>query len=112
MREYMGNNDPKYSRTAKKHEQHHSSKNHNGPRKRPVRRPKKKMSLFSKILLGLALTALVCICSGATLFFMWAKDSPTLSEQRLASAGSTMIYDSDGNKIMSLGTENRSYVNG
>ena len=61
MREYMGNNDPKYSRTAKKHEQHHSSKNHNGPRKRPVRRPKKKMSLFSKILLGLALTALVCI---------------------------------------------------
>ena len=51
MREYMGNNDPKYSRTAKKHEQHHSSKNHNGPRKRPVRRPKKKMSLFSKILL-------------------------------------------------------------
>lgn len=112
MREYMGNNDPKYSRTAKKHEQHHSSKNHNGPRKRPVRRPKKKMSLFSKILLGLALTSLVCICSGATLFFMWAKDSPTLSEQRLASAGSTMIYDSDGNKIMSLGTENRSYVNG
>ena len=64
MREYMGNNDPKYSRTAKKHEQHHSSKNHNGPRKRPVRRPKKKLSLFSKILLSASVPGQRCSSCG------------------------------------------------
>ena len=109
----MGTDNPKYSRTKRRQGNNatRSSAKHKTAKRRPKRKPQKHMSLFSKIVLGLVLALLAIICSGSTLFFMWAKDAPTLNESRLSSSGSTVIYDTDGNKIMSLGTESRVYVN-
>ncbi len=96
---------PKYSRT-------------NGPKKngRLKRSGKKKASragkkpMWLKILISFAVALVAALVVGVTVFFVYASSAPKLSEQQLESAGSTVIYDSNGKKIMSLGTENRTYV--
>ena len=101
----MDNNNPKYSRT-------------NGPKKngrlkrnkQSQSSSKSKRSLWSKILLSLIAALVLAITVGALTFFAYARSAPKLSEQQLESAGSTVIYDSNGKKLMSLGTENRTYV--
>lgn len=65
---------------------------------------------FKRLFLSLIILLEIGIALGATLFFMYAKNAPVLSEQNLRSSGSTVFYDADNKKIMSLGTENRRYV--
>lgn len=100
----MDNHDnSQLSRVAKRreeHQNHGSNKFWNEDRK----------ELLNKILLGIVTAIVALIVIGATTFFIYAKSAPTLSENKLASAGNTVIYDADGDKIATLGTENRSYV--
>lgn len=99
----MDNNNPKYSRT--------NGPKKNGRLKRSKKgSPKRKRSLWSKIFLSLIAAFVLAITVGALTFFVYARSAPKLSEQQLESAGSTVIYDSNGKKLMSLGTENRTYV--
>lgn len=71
---------------------------------------KDRKELLNKILLGFVTAIVALFVIGATTFFIYAKSAPTLSENKLASAGNTVIYDADGDKIATLGTENRSYI--
>lgn len=47
---------------------------------------------------------------GLALFGWYAKDAPTLTQARLKSDGSSIIYDRNNNEITTLGIENRKYV--
>ena len=84
---------PKYSRT-------------NGPKKngRLKRSGKKKASragkkpMWLKILISFAVALVVALVVGVTVFFVYASSAPKLSEQQLESAGSTVIYDSNGKR--------------
>ena len=97
-------NNPKNSRTQ-------GSKNSRSRNKRSGNsRSKKKKPLWLKILLSLIACFFIALIAGATVFFAYARTAPKLSEQKLQSTGSTVIYDSNGKKVMSLGTENRTYV--
>lgn len=77
-------------------------------KKKPVGKFKK---FFKRFLLTMLVLAEVTIAIGATIFFMYAKNAPSLSESQLTSAGSTTIYDADGKIITRIGTQNRIYIN-
>lgn len=95
------NENSRLSRVAKRREE----ESQNNPRK-----PNKNSGLVKKIILG-ALTALLALfVIGATVFFVYAKNAPELSENKLTSAGNSVIYDANGDKITSLGNENRTYI--
>lgn len=95
------NENSRLSRVAKRREE----ESRNNPRK-----PNKNSGLVKKIILG-ALTALLALfVIGATVFFVYAKNAPELSENKLTSAGNSVIYDANGDKITSLGNENRTYI--
>lgn len=83
-------------------------------KRRPLPKKRKPSSpigtFFKRLFLSLIILLEIGIALGATLFFMYAKNAPVLSEQNLRSSGSTVFYDADNKKIMSLGTENRRYV--
>lgn len=97
----MANRDPKYSRMARREEQEEQAK-------RNRHRPK---SLVKKTFLGLMALICLAVILGATTFFVYAAKAPALSQERLQSAGSTIIYDSNNKRITTLGVENRDYVN-
>ena len=95
------NENSRLSRVAKRREE----ESRNNPRK-----PNKNSGLVKKIILG-ALTALLALfVIGSTVFFIYAKNAPELSENKLTSAGNSVIYDANGDKITSLGNENRTYI--
>lgn len=93
----MSNQNSKYSRV-----QHNSAENpsHN--------------HRFARILKRIFLTILVVlvigIAAGSALFFYYVKSAPVLSTSKLSSPGSTVIYDSNNKKIMSLGADNRTVI--
>ena len=95
------NENSRLSRVAKRREE----ESRNNPRK-----PNKNSGLVKKIILG-ALTALLALfVIGATVFFVYAKNAPELSENKLTSGVNSVIYDANGDKITSLGNENRTYI--
>ncbi|KRN34372.1 transglycosylase domain-containing protein [Liquorilactobacillus mali] len=77
-------------------------------KKKPVGKFKK---FFKRFLLTMLVLVEIVIAIGATIFFVYAKNAPSLSESQLTSAGSTTIYDSNGKIITRIGTQNRIYVN-
>lgn len=97
----MADNDPKYSRVARRHEEEKG--------RRGAKKPTNK-SLAKKIILGVLAFILLMVVGGATLFFVYASQAPRLTATRLESSGSTIIYDASNHKITSLGTENRDYA--
>lgn len=95
------NQNPNNSRVMRKKQQASNNK-----------KPTNKFKTFIKrFLLTMLVLAEIVIAVGATTFFIYAKNAPSLSESRLTSAGSTTIYDSEGKVITRIGTQNRIYVN-
>lgn len=62
------------------------------------------------ILLGIAGLAILGVVLGALLFTFYASTAPKLSEVKLKSTTSSLIYDSDNNLIADLGAEKRENV--
>lgn len=89
----MTEQDPKYSRVAKR-EAEKSTKKH-------------PFKIVKRVLIVLLTLLVIGIALGATLFFYYAKTAPKLSESKLSSPGSTIIYDANNKKITSLGADNR-----
>ena len=92
----MSEQDPKYSRMARR-EAEKKTKKH------PWR-------IIKRILLTFLTVLILGVALGITLFFYYAQTAPKLSESKLSSPGSTIIYDANNNKITSLGADNRIYV--
>ncbi len=87
------------SRMAKKRQ----GKQKKGPKKQ-VKHPIRRIFKWVGILL------LVGFLSGVALFAYYAKDAPAITQEKLKSDNSSQIYDKKGDKITSLGLENRTYV--
>ncbi|WP_461214276.1 PBP1A family penicillin-binding protein [Lacticaseibacillus sp. GG6-2] len=66
--------------------------------------------LWVRILKWIAIVFVVALLAGLALFAWYAKDAPKVTENRLKSAGSTIIYDDKGKEITTLGVENRTYI--
>ena len=96
----MNKKDPEYSRIARRKAELVKAKKSKGGFGR----------FFGRLILSLIILLEIAIALGATLFFMYAKNAPTLSEAKLQSSSSTTIYDSSNHKIISLGTESRRYI--
>jgi penicillin-binding protein 1A len=62
------------------------------------------------VLKWLAIIFVAALLAGIALFSWYAKDAPKVSESVLKSGGSSIIYDSKGTELTSLGVENRVYV--
>lgn len=62
------------------------------------------------ILLGVASLAILVVVIGGLLFTFYASTAPKLSEAKLKSTTSSLIYDSDNNLIADLGAEKRENV--
>ena len=61
-------------------------------------------------LLGIASLAIIGVILGGLLFTFYASTAPKLSEAKLKSTTSSLIYDSDNNLIADLGAEKRENV--
>lgn len=96
----MSKRDPEYSRVARQKAILKKAKKRNNP----VRK------FFRRLFFSFFIIIEFAIVLGATLFFIYAKSAPTLTEAKLQSSGSTTIYDANDHKIMSLGSENRRYI--
>ncbi|KRN88901.1 transglycosylase domain-containing protein [Ligilactobacillus ceti] len=70
----------------------------------------KKMAMWKKVLIGLVSFFVICLIAGFTTFYVYASKAPKLDGDKLASSGSTIIYDAHDKKITTLGTENRIYL--
>lgn len=84
---------------------------HTGGGKPPRQPGKRKRNPFLRFLKWFLTLIVVGIIAGLGLFAWYAKDAPQLSQAKLRSDGSSIIYDGSGNEITSLGLETRSYVN-
>ncbi|WP_336402211.1 PBP1A family penicillin-binding protein [Lacticaseibacillus pabuli] len=84
---------------------------HTGGGKPPRQPSKRKRNPFLRFLKWFLTLIVVGIIAGLGLFAWYAKDAPQLSQAKLRSDGSSIIYDGSGNEITSLGLETRSYVN-
>ncbi len=65
---------------------------------------------FRKFFKWFFITVGVVLVMGIGLFAWYAKDAPALTQGKLQSDGSSIIYDASGNEITSLGLESRTYV--
>lgn len=100
----MSNQDPKYSRVAQ-------NKKSAQKKRRPIKPEEGKFKkYFKRFIIALILFLEIAIAAGATAFFIYAKNAPALTDSKLSSAGSTIIYDANDKKITSLGTQNRQRV--
>ena len=90
----MKEQDPKYSRVARRQSEQRASK-------------KSPSQIIKRIFLIIFVTLIIGIALGATLFFYYVQSAPKLSESKLSSPGSTVIYDANNKKITSLGSDNR-----
>ncbi|MEE5988758.1 penicillin-binding protein [Ligilactobacillus equi] len=98
----MSEQEPKYSRTSRRQAQENV--------RRSRRKPSKGGELWKKIIaIVFALFVLGFVILG-TVFFVYAKSAPTLNVDKLNSSSETTIYDSQGNKIISLGAEKRQTI--
>lgn len=86
-------------------EQHYSR-----TRRRAQRPAKKKKSWLKRSFLTLITLAVLGVIGGIGAFAYYAKSAPSLTTSKLQSTGSTIIYDASGNKVTSLGTQNRIYA--
>ena len=77
------------------------------PPRNPANRKRNPILRFIKWCLILVVIGIV---AGLGLFTWYAKDAPQLSQAKLRSDGSSIIYDGSGNEITSLGLETRTYV--
>lgn len=94
----MNNQNSNYSRM-----QHHS--NGNTSQNHKIGR------IIKRILLTILVLLVIGIAAGSALFFYYVKSAPALVTNKLSSTGSTVIYDSNNKKIMSLGSNNRTVIN-
>lgn len=78
--------------------------------KKNGQKPKKKRSLFLKILLGIVILGVVALLSGVGLFFYYVKDAPALDDAKLNDTVSSKIFDDQGNVFMDLGAEKREVI--
>ncbi|MFC6169123.1 PBP1A family penicillin-binding protein [Loigolactobacillus jiayinensis] len=80
-------------------------------RKSAARKPKKRHPIRRILLWLVALFALLVVAGGG-LFAYYAMNAPKVTQAQLSSQSSSVIYDSTGKKIRTLGVENRTYASG
>lgn len=73
-------------------------------------KPKKKKSIFVKILIGLVALGFIGLLSGVGLFWFYAKDAPELDESRLSDTVSSKLYDINNEVFEDLGSEKREII--
>ena len=76
-----------------------------------AKKPKKRHPI-RRIFLWLLALFVVVLVAGGGLFTYYAMSAPKVTQAQLSSQSSSVIYDSSGNKIRTLGLENRSYAAG
>lgn len=76
-----------------------------------AKKPKKRHPI-RRIFLWLLALFIVALIAGGGLFTYYAMSAPKVTQAQLSSQSSSVIYDSAGNKIRTLGLENRSYASG
>lgn len=76
----------------------------------PKQSPTKRGFTWRRLIKWLVGVVAVLFLLGVGLFAWYAKDAPTLSESKLKSDGSSILYDAQGKEITTLGLENRTYV--
>lgn len=103
----MSNQDSKLSRVARRKQDDQGGKRSQHSKNGMKKKPKSIKRIIGRILLALLGLFIIGVSAGAILFFSYAKSAPTLSKSALTSTSSTTIYDSSGNKILTLGTEKR-----
>ncbi|MCP0887823.1 penicillin-binding protein [Ligilactobacillus sp. WILCCON 0076] len=84
------------------------TKNQQKKRRKRIKKPVTFATHVKRFFLTLLFLLIMGIASGITLFCFYAKEAPSLDINYLESSGTTTIYDSSGNKILSLGTQQRS----
>lgn len=77
---------------------------------RSSQRPKKKKSLFRRIIKIAIWAFVILFILGAGLFTYYAATAPKITGEALSSDNSTKIYDSKNQVISRLGSQNRDYV--
>lgn len=90
----MSKQDSNYSRVARREAEQSGKK-------------KGSFYIIKRVLLVILILLVIGIALGTTLFFYYAQSAPKLTESKLSSPGSTVIYDSNNKKITSLGADNR-----
>ncbi|MFD0897233.1 PBP1A family penicillin-binding protein [Loigolactobacillus binensis] len=81
-------------------------------RHKSVAKKPKKRHPIRRIFLWLLALFVVFLIAGAGLFTYYAMSAPKITQAQLSSQSSSVIYDSAGTKIRTLGVENRSYASG
>jgi penicillin-binding protein 1A len=71
---------------------------------------KKKRGIAKKIILVLLAVGIIGMITGATTFYVLAKDAPPLDEALLKDPLSSKVLDRNGNTIYEFGVEKRTYV--
>ncbi|ANK62916.1 penicillin-binding protein [Loigolactobacillus backii] len=79
---------------------------------RNSRQKPKRPHYFRRIFLWLIAIVVAIILLGGGLFTYYAMSAPKVTTAKLSSKSSSVIYDSSGNQIKTLGLENRTYVSG
>ncbi|MFD1318586.1 PBP1A family penicillin-binding protein [Loigolactobacillus zhaoyuanensis] len=79
--------------------------------KTTAKKPKRKHPI-RRVFLWLLGIFILALLAGGGLFTYYAMSAPKVTQAQLASKSSSVIYDSTGAKIRTLGLENRSYASG
>ncbi|MCA1030475.1 PBP1A family penicillin-binding protein [Bacillus timonensis] len=79
-------------------------------KKSKKRLKKSKGPLLKKIFIFILLIGIIGIITGATTFFVLAKDAPPLDEAALRDPLSSKVYDKNGELIYEFGSEKRTFV--
>lgn len=88
-----------------------NSKNDNNRRQsRQDYRPNPATRLIKRVVKWILLLILLVVVSGIGLFAYYAKDAPNISQDQLQSGGSSSLYNTNGQFLLSLGSEKRIYV--
>ncbi len=77
-----------------------------------AKKPKKNMgkTIFKSIFFVALFLAFFGIAAGASLFYVYAKDAPSLTDSKLRDPLSSKILDKDGKVFAEIGTERREYI--
>ncbi|MGX4763421.1 transglycosylase domain-containing protein [Holzapfeliella sp. JNUCC 72] len=79
------------------------------PQQKP-KKAKKKSRLWVRIVKWFLMIVTFFFVCGIGLFAFYAKDAPTITQDKLQAGGSTQIYDRNGTFVRSIGTQERDYV--